>query len=221
METAVKILMTEFVTHDVKSFVLERPAGYSFIPGQATEVSINTPECKQEKRPFTFTSLANDLVLQFIIKCYPEHNGVTKQLHALKPGDELLLRSVWGAIQYKGPGVFLAGGAGITPFIAILRHLRQTGELAGNKLIFSNKTARDVILEEEFEDMLGDKFIRTLTREKRVGYLTARIDADFLKRHVGDFSQNFYVCGPENFVKEIAAALKNFGAKPDSVVIEQ
>ena len=221
MATAVKILMTEFVTHDVKRFIVERPPGYSFEPGQATEVSINTPEWKQEKRPFTFTSLADDLVLEFVIKGYPDHNGVTKQLHVLRPGDELLIRSVWGTIQYKGPGVFLAGGAGITPFIAILRSLRKKNALAGNKLIFSNKTANDVILEKEFEEMLGDNFFRTLTREKRDGYLHGRIDAEFLNRHVGDFSQNFYVCGANAFVNVITEALRELGAKADSVVVEK
>jgi hypothetical protein len=221
MATPVKILMTEFVTHDVKSFVVERPAGYSFSPGQATEVSVNTPELKKEKRPFTFTSLADDLVLQFTIKSYPQHNGVTKAIHALKPGDELLVRNVWGAIQYKGQGVFLAGGAGITPFIAILRSLKKKNALGGNKLIFSNKTARDVILEEEFEEMLGDDFIRTLSREKRPGYLSGRIDKGFLKEHVKDFSRNFYVCGPEKFVEDISAALRDLGAIPDSVVVEK
>lgn len=44
MKHTVKILMTEFVTHDVKRLIVERPAGYDFTPGQATEVSINLPE---------------------------------------------------------------------------------------------------------------------------------------------------------------------------------
>jgi predicted ferric reductase len=42
----------------------------------------------------------------------------------LKHGDELIIRDVWGAIEYKGEGVFIAGGAGVTPFIAILRQLQ-------------------------------------------------------------------------------------------------
>jgi ferredoxin-NADP reductase len=221
MAQSAKILMTEFVTHDVKRFVLERPEGYTFLPGQATEVSINQPGWEKKKRPFTFTSLEEDLVLEFTIKGYFDHDGVTKKLHALKPGEELILRSVWGAITYKGPGVFVAGGAGITPFVAILRRLRQDGKLAGNTLIFSNKAARDVILEAEFREMLGQDLILTLTREDRDDYEHGRIDKSFLQQHVRDFSRNFYVCGPDEFVKNVAATLAELGAKPEAVVVEK
>ena len=123
MSETVRILMTEFVTHDVKRFIVERPEGYDFLPGQATEMSINIPGYEEEKRPFTFTSLTEDLVLEFTIKGYPR-DGVTQKLHELHPGNELIRRDVWGTIDFKHPGVFIAGGAGITPFIAILRRLR-------------------------------------------------------------------------------------------------
>jgi predicted ferric reductase len=45
------------------------------------------------------------------------------KIRKLKHGDELIIRDVWGAIEYKGE-VFIAGGAGVTPFIAILRQLQ-------------------------------------------------------------------------------------------------
>jgi ferredoxin-NADP reductase len=48
----------------------------------------------------------------------------------VKPGDQLIIRDVWGAITYKGKGVFIAGGAGITPFISIFRDLSARNELA-------------------------------------------------------------------------------------------
>ena len=76
-----------------------------------------------EKRPFTFTSLPGDDHLEFTIKCYTDHDGVTNQLGQLKAGDELLLHDIWGAIHYTNEGTFIAGGAGITPFIAIFRQL--------------------------------------------------------------------------------------------------
>jgi predicted ferric reductase len=58
-----------------------------------------------------------------MIKIYLDHEGVTNKLGSLNAGAELILHDVFGAIQYKGPGVFIAAGAGITPFIAILRSL--------------------------------------------------------------------------------------------------
>ena len=221
MAHTVKILMTEFVTHDVKRFIVERPDAYEFTPGQATMVSINLPGYEKEKRPFTFTSLTEDKVLEFTIKGYFDHEGVTKKLHSLAPGDELILRSVWGTITYKGPGVFLAGGAGITPFIAILRRLHKDAELTGNTLMFSNKTARDAILRDEFQEMLGERLVLTFTDEKVEGHPNEFITGDFIQRYVNDFSQHFYVCGPPPFNDAMMSALKSLGAAPEALVFEE
>ena len=65
-----KILKIGFVANDVKSFVNEKPEGYVFNSGQATNLSINTLRFRDEKRPFTFTSTNNDLVIEFIVKKY-------------------------------------------------------------------------------------------------------------------------------------------------------
>lgn len=217
-EHVVKIISIEPVTHDVKHFKVEKPAGYSFIPGQATEVAINKPGWETERRPFTFTSLNDWDHLEFTIKGYPEHNGVTNQLHQLKHGDELLLHDVWGAIQYKGEGVFIAGGAGVTPFIAILRQLQKDGELGNNKLIFSNKTHQDIILKDEFAAMLGENFINTLTQEDLPGYDHHIIDESYLKEKIKNFNQQFYVCGPDPMIKAITEILHKLGA--DAITIE-
>ncbi len=220
MSYKTKILFTEFVTHDVKNFVVEKPNGFEFSPGQATEISIDLDDWRNKKRPFTFTSLNNDLVLQFTIKGYPEHNGVTEKLHQLKPGEDLLIENPWGTITFQGKGVYLAGGAGVTPFIAIFRNLRKRNKLEGNKLIFSNKTKKDIILEKEFKQMLGDNLLLTLTRQEKKPYLHGRIDKKFLSKHINDFSQNFYVCGPPPFVKSIKTALKELGADMQEIVFE-
>ena len=217
----VKIISVEPVTHDVKRFTIQKPKGYKFTPGQATEVSINTPALKNEKRPFTFTSLNDNEHLEFTIKIYDSHNGVTKELGKLKHGDELIIRDVWGAIEYKGEGVFIAGGAGITPFIAIIRQLHTENKIASNKLIFTNKTESDIILKQEFDEILGKNFINTLTDEKKEGYENRMIDAAFLKEKIDDFTQHFYVCGPPPFVKAISKALTILGAETDAVVFEK
>ena len=95
----VKILDVTKVTHDVRGFKVEKPAGYMFTPGQATEVAINKDGWAEERRPFTFTNLPDDDHIEFTIKTYPERNGVTNQLRGLKAGDELILHDVWGAIS--------------------------------------------------------------------------------------------------------------------------
>jgi ferredoxin-NADP reductase len=217
----VRILNTEPVTHNVKRFVLEKPAGFRYIPGQATEISINTPEWKAERRPFTFTSLNDWDHLEFTIKIYDDHAGVTSQLGKLQKGDELILHEVFGTINYHGEGYFIAGGAGITPFLAILRQLDKDHALGNNHLIFSNKTQKDIILKEELSRMLGSRFINTLTEEKTTAFDHARIDEAYLKGRINDFSCYFYICGPDPMVESIHALLLKLGATKDKLIIEQ
>jgi glycine betaine catabolism B len=237
MEFIVKILEIKQVTHDVKRFRVEKPSGYSFRPGQATELSVNRAGWQEEKRPFTFTCLTEDPYLEFTIKRYPERHGVTDLLHQLRPGDEVILRDVWGAIEYKGPGCFIAGGAGITPFLAIFRQLDHQKAVAGNTLFFSNKTAADVIEEEQLRSILGPNghFILSQQKkegysqqkkegnpqEKKDGYLHGHIDGDFLRRYVSDFRQPFYICGPDPMIHEISGLLTAMGASPETLVFEK
>ena len=95
----VKILEIKNVTYDVKSIKFGKPKGYSYTPGQAADVSINKPNYINERRPFTFTSLNDWDYLEFTIKIYDDHNGVTKEIGNLKAGDELILSEPWGSIS--------------------------------------------------------------------------------------------------------------------------
>jgi ferredoxin-NADP reductase len=220
-EHIVKILDTEFVTHNVRRFKVSKPDSYKYKPGQATDVVINLPEWKEERRPFTFTSLNEWDHLEFTIKIYDDHNGVTNKLGTLHAGDELILHDIWGAIHYKGEGTFIAGGAGVTPFIAIFRQLQKDGKIGNNKLIFSNRTSKDIILKDEFEKMLGANFINTLTDEKSEKYDNRRINESYLQEKIKDFSQYFYICGPDAMIESIKAELLNIGANENKIVIEQ
>jgi ferredoxin-NADP reductase len=222
MSTAVKILMIEFVTHDVKRFILEKPRDLKFTPGQAIDISINTPGWSDATRPFTFTCKQDDLVLEFTIKGYKERNGVTKELYSLHPGDELLLHKPFGTINYKGPGVFLAAGTGVTPFIAILRDLRDSGKLNGNSLIFSNKAKKDVILEAEWREMFDpNHLILTLTREQHPEYEYGRVDEKLLSKYMIDLGSHVYICGPDPFVAAMKELVVKMGGDPEGLVFEE
>lgn len=220
MENIVKIIEVNSVTHDVKQFKTEKPKAYDFTPGHATEVSINKEDWRDEKRPFTFTSLNDDDYLEFIIKTYPDHNGVTEQFDQLKPGDELIVRDTWGAIEYKGAGYIIAGGAGITPYIAMLRELQKENKLDGIKLIYTNKTDKDIILKEELDAMLKENATYVITDQDSTDYTKAYINKDFLKRNIEDFDGKFYVCGPPKMTAEVGKTLKDLGANPDAVTLD-
>ena len=216
----VKILEAEFVTHNVRRFKLQKPSAVKFIPGQAADVSINKPKWVDEKRPFTFTGLTHWDHLEFTIKIYPDHHGVTEQLGLLKPGDELIIHDVFGTINYKGDGVFIAGGAGITPFIAIMRQLEDEKKIGNNMLLFSNRTKDDIILKAEFERMLGPRFINTLDTPTP-GFDNRKIDASYIKEKVKDLLQYFYLCGPDPMVEAIKNELMSLGVDEKKIVIEQ
>jgi len=222
MDHIVKIISAEKILHNVKQFTVEKPEGFKFKPGQAIDLTINQDGWKDKKNPFTFTGLNEYPHLQFTIKIYEDsEEGVTKHLSELKPGDELIISDPWGAIQYKGPGYFIAGGAGITPFIAILRELNKRGELEDNKLFFSNKTRDDIIIQNELKIILGDNANFTTTEDKKTEGEHRRINEKFLKTEVDDFSKHFYVCGPDKMVAQISKTLEKLGARADLVVFEQ
>lgn len=216
----VKIKSIDKITPDVLQIVLEKPANYTFTPGQATDVAINKPLWKEEKRPFTFTCLPDDNYLEFTIKTYPSHKAVTNELLNLKPGDELIIYDVWGAIAYKGKGVFIAGGAGITPFLSIFRYLKAINKIAGNKLIFANKMKADIIHEKELTTLLGTDFINVLSNESVIGYEHGMITETILKKNIVGDDNKFYVCGPPPMMDAIQSYLKNLGVEENAVVVE-
>ena len=96
-----KIKHIQKITPDVLLIKTNKPEDLKFKPGQATELFINQDAWEDEGRPFTFTSLPEDDDLEFIIKSYPTHNGVTDKLLDLKKGDELLQNEVFGNIYFR------------------------------------------------------------------------------------------------------------------------
>ncbi len=217
----VKIKTIKKITHDVLNIVTEKPKAYDFIPGQATEVSINKSGWENERRPFTFTCLPENDYLEFTIKTYPSHKGVTNELLLLKANDELILHDIFGAIAFKGEGVFIAGGAGVTPFISIFRFLQSKNQIDNNKLIFANKTKADIILKEEFEKLLGKNFINILTDENAEDYEHGYINEGLLKKYIPGKEVKIYLCGPEPMMDAIEKQLVNIGIGAKSIIKEE
>lgn len=136
---------------------------------------------------------------------------MTKELLHLKKNDELILHDIFGSITYKDEGVFIAGGAGVTPFISIFRQLQLKNKIGNNKLIFANKTSDDVIHEEMFKNFLGKNFINILPEEKKDGYVHGHINEEFLKINIADLDTQIYLCGPDPMMVGIERQLKNLG----------
>lgn len=216
----VKIKTIKHLTHDVLQIVTEKPFGADFQPGQATEIFVDKKGWQNEGRPFTFTCLPKDDYLEFAIKTYPDHKGVTNELLSLKAGDNLIVNDIFGAIEYKGDGTFIAGGAGVTPFISIFRDLKEKKKLGINRLIFANKTKEDIILKDEFTEMLGENFINILSKEKTDEYAYGQISEDFLKENMGVLGSYFYLCGPPAMMDAVEKQLANLEVPADRIVKE-
>lgn len=221
MAYATSLLMSGFVTHDTKRFVIQRPEGFGFQPGQGVELTIDRDPWRDEGRPFTPTCLPDDRVLELTIKRYRDSDGFTMALSDLEPGAPLTISDPFGTITYQGPGVFIAAGAGVTPFLAILRRLASEGSLDGHSLLFSNKAEEDLICGLELRHYLGDRAHFTFTRQPPPGQAPRRIDAAYLSEQIADLGQHFYVCGPDAFVESVNQSLSDLGVPDERLIYER
>jgi len=209
----------EKLTPDTHLYVFARPANLDFEPGQATELTLLKDGWRDEARPFTFTSMPDEDALEFVIKSYPDHDGVTEQLAMLEPGEKVQIDAPFGAITDHGPGVFIAAGAGITPFIPILDKHDAKGCMDCT-LIFTNASEADIILRDKWEKMHGLKTIFTVTDQSGADVEEEKVDKAFLSAHLSRFDQTFYLCGPEGFVNDVRDALTDLGADADKIITE-
>lgn len=217
----VKILEKHEVSHDVNRWIVEKPDGFDFTPGQATHISLDKDGYRDEDRPFTMTSLPSDPTLEFTIKTYPSHDGVTDELDDFKPGDQLLLEPPAGTIEYKGEGTFIAGGAGVTPFIPIFKQLMADNAMGLNRLIFANEKAEDVFLKTEFDRWLGERVIYLLSDEDAPFAERGKVNKAFLQAHCSAFAdQYWYLCGPPSMGPDVKDALLELGAEKDKIIHE-
>ncbi|TVQ40338.1 MAG: hypothetical protein EA384_03520 [Spirochaetaceae bacterium] len=197
-----------------------KPVDYRFEPGQYAELAIDRPGFADETRPFSFTSRPDDRQLEFIFRSHHSHGGVTAELARLAPQSGLLLEEASGTIGYRGPGCFIAGGTGITPFLSIFRSHGAEPGFAGNRLLFSNKTEKDRFVTDELLALFGDRVRFVVTHDPTSQCDSAFIDLEYLRPFV-ESDRHYYVCGPDDMVKEIVTALLALGVAEQYLVLEQ
>jgi ferredoxin-NADP reductase len=152
----------------------------------------------------------------------------------LEAGDRLELRGpvggwfVWEA-QDGGPLLLVAGGSGVAPLMAILRHRAAVGSDVPTRLLYSSRSHGEIIYREELEDLAaGDEaleVIHTLTRSRPRGWAgyDRRIDAGMLAEvaWAPDERPLVFVCGPTPLVEAAASALVGLGHDPARVKTER
>jgi predicted ferric reductase len=199
--------------------VFNKPAEFSFEPGQAAGLTLDEKGWRDEDRPFTMTSIPQDQTLDFVIKSYPDHDGVTKQIPDMQPGDQVFLDGPFGAITDHGIGTFIAGGAGVTPFISILKKQAPAGK-QGSHLIFANTTEEDIILKGLWDSLKGLETTFVISDDADTQYRKGIVDKDLLSDVVTDLDQPFYICGPGEMVDSVRDALKEMGVADDKILTE-
>ncbi len=184
-----------------------------------------------EEHPFTISSSpANDRLTSTI----KASGDFTAAIAKANPGDEALIDGPHGRFSYvlhpsERDLVFISGGVGITPFISMLRHMRDTGADLAVTLIAADRTVGDVLFGEELDEIALGEFprlnvVRVLSRPED-GWQGERghVDGSMIARHCGEdlSGKSFWICGPPLMMHSVATELRSLGVAAERVHTER
>jgi len=210
-------------TSRTQSIVLEPPEWPGHRAGQHVDVRLTAEDGYQAERSYSIASAPEDDHLVLTVERLDDGEVSPYLAGELRSGDELELRGpiggyfVWEA-QLGGPLLLLAGGSGIVPLRAMLRHRAATGSTIATRLLYSSKSLADVIYRNELESLAADDEVDvrfTLTREQPEGWrgYRGRIDEELLRdiAWLPEERPLVYICGPTAFVEVAATVLVQLG----------
>jgi len=222
-------------TPHVKTISLSVPGWTGHKPGQHVDVRLTAQDGYQAERSYSIASAPNDRhSIELTVERVPD-GEVSPFLHdELILGDRFELRGpiggyfVWDAAA-ADPLLLIAGGSGVVPLMAMMRHRVRSGSGTPCTLLYSSRSADDVIYAGELEQFAaradGVRVVETLTRVQPPGWTgyARRIDqamiADMLEM-TGRMAQAF-VCGPTPLVESAAQALVALGLAPGQIKTER
>jgi ferredoxin-NADP reductase len=208
----------------VRSIVLEVPEWPGHRAGQHLDLRLTAEDGYQAQRSYSIASAPEDERLTLTVERLSDGEVSTYLVDELRTGDELELRGPIGGyfvweVGMGGPLLLIAGGSGIVPLMAMLRHRALAGSKQAARLIYSSRSWDDIIFRSELERLVarsdGLEVIHTLTRTQPPGWegYSRRIDAQMLAEVA--FSPKSmpvtYICGPTAFVEKAAGALVLLG----------
>jgi ferredoxin-NADP reductase len=212
VEAAVVDVVDE--TAHAKSIVLDPPGWAGHLAGQHVDVRLTAEDGYQAQRSYSIASGPEDEHLVLTVERLDDGEVSPYLTDELRRGDALELRGpiggyfVWDE-PLGGPLLLVAGGSGVVPLRAMLRHHRAVGSDVPARLLYSARTQADLIYRRELE---GFDTVVTLTREAWPGR-TGRVGRELLEEvgwPPGD-RPLVYVCGPTGFVEGVADALVALG----------
>jgi ferredoxin-NADP reductase len=217
-------------TPRVRTIVLDVPGWPGHRAGQHLDVRLTAEDGYRAEREYSIASAPGEPVAITVERL--EDGEVSPYLtEELRVGDGLELRGpIGGYFVWDGddgaPLLLLAGGSGVVPLRAMLRHRQRSGSPVSARLLYSARTLADVIYRREL-DAVGDgvQVVYTLTREQPPGWsgYARRVDAELLTEVAWspEDEARAFVCGPTSFVETVARGLVELGYPPARVKTER
>jgi ferredoxin-NADP reductase len=196
------------------------------------DVRLTAEDGYQAERSYSVASAPEDELLALTVERLADGEVSPYLVEELRPGDKLELRGPIGGYfvweqSFGGPLLLLAGGSGIVPLRAILRHRAAAGSSVPTRLLYSVRSEREIIYRGELDALAGDgvELRYTLTRERPAGWsgYLGRIDDELLRDISWSPAEHplVYVCGPTGFVEQAASGLVRLGHDPLRVRTER
>jgi ferredoxin-NADP reductase len=220
-------------TPRTKSLMLELPEWPGHRAGQHVDVRLTAEDGYQAERSYSIGSGPEDSNLVLTVERLDDGEVSPYLVDVLRPGDELELRGPIGGYfiweqALGGPLMLIAGGSGIVPFRAMIRHRLATGTDVPVRLLYSSRSERDLIYRDELREAGATDGIDvqvTLTREWPEDWSghRGRIDTELLQEVVWSPSERplIYSCGPTALVENVSNTLVATGHDPGRIRLER
>jgi ferredoxin-NADP reductase len=225
-------------TAEVKSLILDLPGWTTHLAGQHVDVRLTTADGYQAQRSYSIASPPEDRYLMLTVERIAEGEVSPYLNDELRVGDRIELRGpiggyfVWETRDGKNDGspLFLvAGGSGIAPLMAMIRHRANSRNKVPTKLLYSSRSYDDVIYREELDRISANdssiQVIHTLTRRQPQNWMSykRRIDLAMLAETAWQPAEKpiAFTCGPTELVETVANHLLELGYKPECIKTER
>jgi ferredoxin-NADP reductase len=215
-------------TAHARTIVLDVPGWPGHVAGQHVDVRLTAEDGYQAQRSYSIASAPEDPRLALTIERIDDGEVSPYLAGELRAGDELEIRGPVGGhftwrVQDGGPLLLVAGGSGLVPLMAMLRHrAAQTSDVEA-RLLLSARSLDDVFYRDELAALDGVDIAYTLTREQPEGWTgyDRRVDAEMLREVAPAESPKVFVCGPTAFVEQVADAFVALGHPPETIRTER
>jgi predicted ferric reductase len=220
-----RVMEVKQEVHNVWTVKLAPPKGevlYDYYPGQFHFITFHRGgNLPVEEHHWTISS--SPAQKDFISSTIKESGDFTSTIGLTKPGDEALVQGPFGRFSYvlhpdDKDMVFIAGGIGITPFMGMLRHMRDTKADLRVVVLYANRSEKDIVFRDELAQMeAGERphltVVHILSNTEtdwpgEKGY----VDRNKIERHAGPLDgKAFYVCGPPPMNAAVIETLLDIG----------